>query len=209
MGAATQLAVCSLTASVFSKPAGPALLCCAAPAGTGYLITPQHTNSYDEQALGRYTHINAFLNASQLCAAVDTVLATPFTVRFLVSNCFLHSSQPVYCGLGIVSLTAGCAHWKAGLLAPCSSSSPSALVCWWRYEQPRCCQHHQRSLPRRRQRRSVACRCAGLTVDSRVHARLAGPQEIEKKGQLARQEYMQGNAVFLARLQVRVWAVGH
>lgn len=91
--------VCALlTASIVSKPARPALLCGAAPAGTGYLITPQHTNSYDEQALGHYTHINAFLNASQLCAAVDAVLATPFTVRLLGLSCFLQSSQPLYWG---------------------------------------------------------------------------------------------------------------
>jgi hypothetical protein len=31
-------------------------------------------------ALGSYTHINAFINASQLCAAVDAVMALPFTV---------------------------------------------------------------------------------------------------------------------------------
>jgi hypothetical protein len=40
-----------------------------------------------------------------------------------------------------------------------------------------------------------------------VRAQLAALQEVEKKGQLARQEYMRGNAIFLARLQVRVWAV--
>jgi hypothetical protein len=68
------------------------VLCCAAPADTGYLITPQHTNSYPEVALGRYAHINAFLNSSQLCAAVDAVLGMPFTVRLLALSCFLHSS---------------------------------------------------------------------------------------------------------------------
>lgn len=33
-------------------------------------------------------------------------------------------------------------------------------------------------------------------------------QEIEKKGQLAKQEYLRGNAVFLARLQVRGVNIG-
>lgn len=51
-------------------------------AATGYLITPEFTVSYDEMALGRYTHINAFLNASQLCAAVDAVMASPFVVSW-------------------------------------------------------------------------------------------------------------------------------
>jgi hypothetical protein len=50
-------------------------------AETGYLITPEFTNSYDTMALGRYQHINAFLNATQLCAAVDAVMTTPFVVR--------------------------------------------------------------------------------------------------------------------------------
>jgi hypothetical protein len=57
------------------------LLLLLLPLETGYLITPEHTNSYDVMALGRYQHINAFLNATQLCAAVDAVMTTPFVVR--------------------------------------------------------------------------------------------------------------------------------
>jgi hypothetical protein len=56
-------------------------------AATGYLIPPHSTMSYDEMALGSYTDINAFINSSQLYAAVDAVMALPFAV----SNTACHS----------------------------------------------------------------------------------------------------------------------
>jgi hypothetical protein len=66
-------------------------------AATGLRVAPERTSSYQEMALARLAHINAFLNASQLCAAADAVLRMPMQVRGTAGACCFPSICCIYC----------------------------------------------------------------------------------------------------------------